>query len=313
MRVTVAIAFLALVLGNVPCLASQSEPPAPIAFVDPSVTAATNPHFSGKYCVECHLNVPKSIDNLQLRFVDDFFQTCRCHGYEPGTYIHPVNIVPSPAKQALIPADFPLQDGKISCATCHDIALQCREDDTAQKNNKTFLRGAPYANRTGLCIRCHKQGTYKAFDPHEQLDEEGRVIQEKCLYCHSEVPDVEHSTFGLRRTRRTLLTKTVKLIGDLEVLCNRCHFNQSRFHPINADHFRVPPKRILENMRRSEKKLGVILPLDYDGEITCPTCHNPHERGVIPSGKASAKGAGEKYRLRVPGAPTRMCLACHSK
>jgi hypothetical protein len=67
----------------------------------------------------------------------------------------------------------------------------------------------------------------------------------------------------------------------------------------------------MENMKESEKLLGIILPLNYEGKITCATCHNPHERGVIPTEKSSARGASEKFRLRVPGQSGEICSACH--
>ncbi len=64
-------------------------------------------------------------------------------------------------------------------------------------------------------------------------------------------------------------------------------------------------------MKASEKKFNIILPLNYKGNITCPTCHNPHERGVLPPGQASAKGASEKYRLRMAAENLQICVACH--
>ncbi len=278
-------------------------------FIDPSVEITTNLHFSGKYCTECHTSAIRKNEGPALRFGGDFTQTCKCHGYTAGTYIHPVDIIPSPAKKIRIPAEMPLLEGKITCATCHDISLQCLGDDLEHQKNGSFLRGAPYRTRTGLCVRCHERGKYKMFDPHNQLDPGGKIIVEKCLYCHTELPDPQKSTFR----PAGLHSRTVKLIGDLMVLCYRCHFKQSRLHPINADHFRVPSAKILGNMKQSEAELGVLLPLDYEGKVACPTCHNPHERGVIPPERAAAKGAGEKYRLRVPGQAGQMCLACHRK
>ncbi len=137
-------------------------------------------------------------------------------------------------------------------------------------------------------------------DPHNQLTETGDIIIDKCLYCHLEKPDETSATF-----------KEVKLIGQLEVLCFRCHYKQSKLHPINANHLVKPSRQIIENMKDSEEKFGIILPLNYDGNITCPTCHNPHERGVIPRGKASSKGASENYRLRLAGEKLQICVACH--
>lgn len=257
-------------------------------------------HYSDKYCTECHEKKPKEGGETYLKYNSDFTQLCKCHGYTPGSYIHPVNVKPSEEKKAKIPKEFPLVNGMLTCITCHDMYLQCKSNPRFKKLNRQFLRGAPYVSRTTLCFRCHDEKKYTMLDPHNQLTETGSIIIDKCLYCHVEKPDEKTATF-----------REVKLIGQLEVLCFRCHFKQSRLHPINANHLVKPSDKIVENMKDSELKFGIILPLNYDGKITCPTCHNPHERGVIPRDKASAKGASEKYRLRLSEANLQICVACH--
>ena len=257
-------------------------------------------HYSDKYCIECHEQKPQKGGNTYLKHNGDFTQLCRCHGYTPGTYIHPVNVVPSEEKRPLIPDDFPLVNDQVTCVTCHDMYLQCQNNPKLKVLNKRFLRGAPYVSRTTLCFKCHDEKKYTMLDPHNQLTETGAIIVDKCLYCHLERPDENSATF-----------KEVKLIGQLEVLCFRCHYKQSQLHPINANHLVKPPSQIIENMKESEAKFGIILPLNYDGNITCPTCHNPHERGVIPTDRASSKGASEKYRLRLAAAKLQICVACH--
>jgi hypothetical protein len=265
-----------------------------------TVTEDTDVHYSGKYCTECHEKTPRKGGETFLKYNGDFIQLCKCHGYTPGTYIHPVNIVPTKDKRELIPDDFPLKDEKIVCSTCHDIYMQCQKTPRMKVLNRRFLRGAPYVSRTGLCFRCHDEKKYTMLDPHNQLTESGSIIENKCLYCHTEKPDEKISNFD-----------EIKLIGDLEVLCFRCHYKQSQLHPINANHLVIPPDKIIANMKATEKQYGIILPLNYEGKITCPTCHNPHERGVIPRDRPSAQGASEKYRLRLSGVDMQICVACH--
>jgi hypothetical protein len=266
-----------------------------------TVTETTDIHYTGKYCTECHEKTPVEGGDKFLKFGGDFTQLCRCHGYTAGTYIHPVDIEPSEEKKPKIPDDLPLQDGKITCSTCHDIYMQCQYNPRLKQLNKNFLRGAPYVSRTTMCFRCHDEKKYKMLDPHTQLTAKGDIIVEKCLYCHVEKPDVE----------RASSIKDIKLIGGFEVLCSRCHFEQSQLHPINANHLRKPTVKTLEMMKEAERRFGIILPLNYEGKVTCITCHNPHERGVIPAYKAAAKGASEEYRLRLPGKTEQICLACH--
>ncbi len=260
----------------------------------------TNLHYTGKYCLECHEKTPQEGEDKLLKFNGDFTQLCRCHGYTPGTYIHPVDIIPSAEKREKIPDDFPLVNGIVTCITCHDIYLQCKNDKKEQSINKRFLRGAPFISRTALCFKCHDEKKYTMLDPHNQLTATGKIIVVKCLYCHIEKPDESNATF-----------EEVKLIGNLEVLCFRCHYKQSSMHPINADHLLKPSDKIRAMMKDSEKKYGIILPLNYQGKVTCPTCHNPHERGVIPAWKPGAKGASEKFRLRLSKENMQICVACH--
>lgn len=276
-----------------------------LKFVNPGVSANTNIHFSKYYCNECHLNSDRQ-GHMEMRF-DDYTVTCRCHNYTPETYTHPVGIKLSPEKRTKIPRDFPLKNNTITCVTCHRMTLQCQSDSSMKKFNSSFLRVNPLLSRTAICYKCHREAEYKMMDPHNQIDTHGNVVKETCLYCHKEVPDVNRATLADSKGMEDLVAP----IGKLDVLCYRCHYKQIQMHPINANHLKKPPARILKNMRRAERKLGIILPLDAQGKVTCVTCHNPHERGVIPVDKTGAGGAGEAGRLRVSRVGDKICLACH--
>jgi hypothetical protein len=136
----------------------------------------------------------------------------------------------------------------------------------------------------------------KKLDPHDQLNADGEIIAEKCLYCHTEKPNERNATF-----------ENIKLVGDIKMICRRCH-NILDKHPAGENHFRIPDIKMLKMIKRVETSYNVTLPLDYKGRVTCITCHNPHERGVIPNERKGAKGAGKKHRQRLAGI---MCNACH--
>ena len=69
-----------------------------------------------------------------------------------------------------------------------------------------------------------------------------------------------------------------------------------------------PSAKWLKHMADMQTTYDIILPLAKDGKMTCITCHNPHEKGVIAADKPSAKGADSKYRERLPGI---LCIECH--
>ena len=154
----------------------------------------------------------------------------------------------------------------------------------------------PYVPQKNVCSRCHKKNGYRIFDPHVQLNPSGSVMKEKCLYCHKSKPDVNMASF-----------EDVELIDDLKFICQRCHGSFTK-HPAGISHFVQPSKIIFRRMIDMQIAYNIILPLDYEGKLTCITCHNPHEKGVIPDYRASAKGAGNKYRHRLANI---LCQSCH--
>jgi len=263
-----------------------------------TVTDLTNIHYTGKYCEVCHEKRPLKGGQKHLKYKNNFDQLCKCHNYKPGEYVHPVNIEPSEEKRTKIPADLPLQNGKINCITCHDIYMQCQDNPELKLLNKKFIRGAPFKKRTELCFKCHDDTQYRKLDPHMQLDQNGNIIKEKCLHCHVEKPDEFRATF-----------KDVKLVGDLLSICQRCHVKTLK-HPADANHMVMPSLKIAAMMRKTEEQFDTRLPLDNYGKIFCATCHNPHQKGVIPLERAGSRGSSEKTGKRIPG---NICLACHEK
>jgi nitrate/TMAO reductase-like tetraheme cytochrome c subunit len=115
-----------------------------------------------------------------------------------------------------------------------------------------------------------------------------------CLICHIKTPDLDVD-----------LTATVRFRADVGFLCWRCHPHMpGEFFRL---HFlAVPSEKVLNNMNKAEERLCVILPFFPKGRITCSTCHNPHQDGVIQRASA-AKEADMKGKLR----STTLCFACH--
>jgi hypothetical protein len=258
------------------------------------LTENTNIHFTGKYCNVCHERTPVKGGDPYLKYNGDYQQLCGgCHhGMSPG-YCHPLDIDSKLDQRLTMPADFPLQDGKFTCETCHDMYRQC----VKRLFGRYTLRGAPYPRKTDFCYRCHNKKKYRELNAHQQILADGALDTRMCLYCHRKKPNEKTATY-----------KEVTFIGDMSALCRRCHPIQGN-HPGNFDHMAAPPSaKMRKHMTAMKSRYGIILPLARDGKMTCITCHNPHEKGVIAADKPSAKGADSKYRERLPGI---LCVECH--
>jgi cytochrome c553 len=158
---------------------------------------------------------------------------------------------------------------------------------------KKFQNGASLRKKD-MCSKCHNKNGYKIFDPHTQITAQGDMLKEKCLYCHPDKPDEKNATFAKG--------KEIKFVNNLKELCMGCHSKEYDLaHPVNAKHVGKPSDEMIAMMKDSERQFGIILPLNYQGEIMCATCHNPHERGVIPIDKSAAQGASEIARVRLTG------------
>ncbi len=255
----------------------------------------TNIHFTGRYCAQCHEKTPTKGQRVRLKYNGDPNLICRCHVNTQQSYWHPIGIDPQQNGPVKIADSLPLLKGKLSCITCHDMYQQCRK----RKLRVSTLRGGPFQIRSEFCFKCHHRKDYDALDPHMQIDQQGVIITDTCMYCHLESP-VELKD----------PSKELEFIGELGLLCQRCHMIKGK-HSGNVNHFgKIPKKKTLVRMKTMETKHQVILPLDEKGQMTCVTCHNPHAKGVIDSTRPASKGAESKYRRRLPG---NICIVCHDK
>jgi hypothetical protein len=282
---------------NIAVFAAEKKPGHAMP-VSEAVPDTTDVHYTDKYCMVCHEQTPRQ-GVKSLKYGGDFKQLCRCHYKTIERDLHPIGIEPSEEKKKRLPNDFPLQDGKIDCITCHDIFDQCRDSGSAEMfadESRLFLRGKPYKNLKTLCYKCHNEIQFKKYNPHKQLNANGDIVGLKCLYCHKKIPDVNQAGYD-----------DITLIGNLDMLCDRCH-NKIGEQSLHASHMRKPSAKVLARIKQLENKFGIILPLNDDGKITCVTCHNPHEKGVIPAEKAGSKGADEAKRHRFL---ENICMQCH--
>jgi hypothetical protein len=163
-----------------------------------------------------------------------------------------------------------------------------------------MLRGGPYSDRREVCFKCHYEEEYRQIYPHIMMDGDGKIVEVDgrpvCLICHSRMPDP-----------RVDRTKDVVFRADVAFLCWRCHSLMARAI-LNQHVLLKPSLEVRRYMEQNEQKLNVTIPLIPRDRITCSTCHNPHQKGVI-TYEPSAKGADGPDRLRIE-APA-LCIVCH--
>ncbi|MBU0945773.1 MAG: hypothetical protein KJ804_02110 [Proteobacteria bacterium] len=263
-----------------------------------SKSRSIDPHWSDLHCWSCHEEKPTK-DDSALRHKGDSNALCnRCHASEYArSDIHPVGLKPS--QHIRIPKYMPLEDGLLTCTTCHDSRLQagCVKKVRRAKTNVLFLRGK-LKSRTSFCFLCHIEESYKLLNPHEQVNEQGEIQEITCLFCHSSIPDVQVLGPG----------KVGFVVQNPDAYCIGCHHGFVRKHPAGIDHLRVPSPKILATLKTSIQRIGVELPL-YKGKVVCATCHNPHQTGVIKF-SAAATGTKRDNKLRLmPG--IMQCVGCH--
>ena len=268
-----------------------------------AISNNTNIHYNRNYCLECHTTYPENSETgkRNLKFNGDYKLLCKCHYEDAVKDPHPVDIIPSQEIKIRIPSGFPLSNGKITCSTCHDISIQCRDISETYGKQEKFLRRGPFSNILDECFLCHDSNNFKRFNPHKQLDKNGNIIKGTCLYCHSEVPDVKI------RDKKTEL----KLIESRTALCRACHMNTNGTSLHDKHILRLPTVDVLDRIKATEKKYNIRLPLTADGKVTCVTCHNPHEKNLIPDYRSGAIEAERDDTSTSSGFSGAVCTKCH--
>jgi len=88
-----------------------------------AIARSINPHGQQLMCLSCHSAAPVP-GQSNLAENGDINALCnRCHATDfARKEIHPVGIIPS--KHIQIPPNMPLQNGMLTCETCHQSSLQ---------------------------------------------------------------------------------------------------------------------------------------------------------------------------------------------
>ncbi len=253
-------------------------------------SASLNPHGGRIFCLACHPDTPQPGAPIELRFTGNSLRLCqRCHA---GVEHHPLGVTSTPATWKMDFSHTPLEKEAVVCISCHK-PQECL--GAVGRENPRFLRGGPFNTVEEFCRRCHEDKKFSTLNPHDQIDESGEVYQKKCLYCHVAVPNTSAGDEGLQFT------------DTLTALCISCHHVGP--HPAQ-DHLQPMNKTMRATLRDYEERRMVRLPLEEGNRVTCVSCHNPHERGLL-KGPAGI-GADEENRLRLASF-NEQCIPCHGR
>jgi len=272
-----------------------------------------NPHWQENACLACHTENKKITSEKPLIKID--VRTCQnCHdALFDHSYIHPVNITPDKAMLKTMNPDYKKSleksNGQVSCLTCHEMKLQCLPKYKQTKmTNPKFFRGYPFKTRTEQCYFCHDATEFQQLNPHDQIDETGKIRDNTCKICHAgsidqlkEGKKVDAVVFHARENLNTLCWGCHRMIPHPG---GKFTFFASKKGP---NHLIKPPQEILDRLEQQSRKHNILFPLEPEtNKVYCATCHNPHEKGVIKN-TALAKGADSKNRLRTE----KTCHFCH--
>ncbi len=212
-----------------------------------ALPGVADPHGDPAACTACHAPAGEGQDvGPALPIVE----TCRsCH---PTADMHPVGIRPD---EVHVAEGFPLENGLLSCATCH--VEPAHGGDAVVP--PPYHRGGPYDDVRQLCYSCHERSSYTRTDPHHPAAPRDRD-DPTCAACHSGVP-ADGATPDDARLR-----------FPTSEPCKTCH--EGELHqgvPSHVGKALDPDARVA---------VPTDVPLARDGTVQCWSCHDVH--GFVP-------------------------------
>ncbi|MFI5379816.1 MAG: cytochrome c3 family protein [Tepidisphaerales bacterium] len=313
-------------------------------------STAPNPHWKDDGCAVCHAGTGADHRAVAPEAVDDL--CLKCHdGVKAAAEFHPVHRKFEETASITKPKGWPVVNDLLACATCHDINYACDPKKNSAGLNINFLRDYSIRRTKGqpFCQNCHIEKAYRKINPHEMLLDPtapvharvpatqpttapadpmvlagGReIIEEKCLFCHTQPLDRN----AMRRTGKPSLK------AEQTTLCRDCHAGHK--DPMVQGHIGLPIKPEMLAVMYVREQIGLagspsdavlgqvqkaglkpkLMVSAADGTIICSTCHNPHQNGVFPAASDldyRSMRYNRQQRLVSPVHEQVWCRQCHS-
>jgi len=243
--------------------------------------------FSDDQCADCHAGTPVKGKRETLRMTASVETLCRrCHKKSEDALSHPVEMAPV---SMVLPADLPLSwEGKLTCATCHDIhaSPQPGFDGRWYYLRRTVIGQA-------FCEACHgknaivpEEGGSHAGSlgvAHMKFEEgtSGRIdkVSLACISCHD----------GNLATKTEIKTGTWRHGSALSA-----GYDPQGTHPIGVSYRRAVKRGGLVPLERLNPKIRLV-----NGKVGCTSCHDIYSK--LPN------------MLVISNQGSRLCLECHDK
>jgi predicted CXXCH cytochrome family protein len=206
----------------------------------------------------------------------------RCHQID-SIFTHPVGVIPTMD----VPSNLPLQDGRITCVTCHDNSAESHAQ--ARDNHTSMLRDSNVVGN--FCTQCH--------DPHEttRSSQHGAVLGRAHLAWPGNSDEQTTANAGeFDQETQTCLTCHD---GSVSMEAPIAEGNSNTFaaeHPVGVSLMGQHLQSGTLFQLRSPGTIDHRIRL-FDGRIGCTSCHSPFST--------------EPKLLVMPNRKSRLCLSCH--
>jgi hypothetical protein len=208
------------------------------------------------------------------------------------------------------------QKNKLQCSTCHKAEVFSEYSDfikTADSNIEStdyaesinrlieqinrfdtqandFLRRGETRALSGFCYRCHQQKNNTPNNFHIMLDENSKAIKEKCTFCHTKQLDPDDFYPKQFLSADNPKKQKFDLRLPVEKICIGCHLETPH---LNAKLHQVKLASVmLQKLKDYEQQHKIRFPLIKQQTITCITCHNAHQKGVLHKDSSIAQQTG---------------------